>query len=110
MPTPLPNKRPGAQCSPPPEAPSELHQRLAEAEAARARQLTSLPDGNLDPVAAAHRDSVERILQDIRRARDRLARGQYGVCATCGSTIAAERLELHAWATTCVRCDDRRWL
>lgn len=89
------------------KVPSDLDQILAEAESARSKQLASLPESNLDPVTAAHRASVERILEDIRTARRRLAAGLYGVCASCGSTIPAERLDLRAWATACVRCDRR---
>lgn len=102
MPTHTPNARTSHA-----EVPRDLHQILAEAEAARASQLASLPPSNGNLVAAAHRASVERILEEIRTARDRLASGLYGVCAGCGSTIPTERLELHLWATTCARCDDR---
>ena len=86
----------------------DLHQMLAEAEAARTRQLESLPYSSKDPVTAAYRDSVERILEDIRAARRRLASGLYGVCAVCGSFIAAERLRLLRWATSCARCAEQR--
>jgi DnaK suppressor protein len=91
-----------------PEIAHDLHEVLAEAEAARTRQLESLPHSSQDPVTAAYRGSVERILEDIRAARRRLASGLYGVCAVCGSFIPAERLRLLRWATSCAGCAEQR--
>lgn len=91
-----------------PHPPHDLSASLAEIEAARTRQLESLPSSKVDPVSAAYRASLERILDDVRTARERLAGGLYGVCARCGSTIPADRLELRLWASTCTGCDRRR--
>lgn len=90
------------------DGPRDRDASLAELEQARARQLESLPTTNLDPVTAAYRSSVTRILEDIRSARDRLAAGLYGVCLRCDAHIADARLELRPWATTCTDCDRRR--
>ncbi|MFJ6949188.1 TraR/DksA family transcriptional regulator, partial [Streptomyces wuyuanensis] len=43
-------------------------------------------------------------LADLDLALDRLERGVYGRCGTCGEPIPAERLEARPAATTCVRC------
>ncbi|MGH3368312.1 MAG: TraR/DksA family transcriptional regulator [Nocardioidaceae bacterium] len=108
MSTHMPVKHTGAEGPPRPEIPHDLHELLAEAEAARTRQLESLPHASQDPVTAAYRGSVARILEEIRTARRRLTLGLYGVCAACGKTIASERLKLLRWATSCTGCAERR--
>jgi DnaK suppressor protein len=91
-----------------PVPPHDLSESLAKIEDARARQLASLPTSKIDPVSAAYRGSLERILDDVRTARQRLIAGLYGVCARCQGTIPGARLELRLWATTCTECDAHR--
>jgi DnaK suppressor protein len=79
---------------------------LERAEASRRDQLAALPP-TTDPVAAAHRDSVQRILEEISAARARLEAGSYGSCVRCQRPIAPERLELRPWSATCISCADR---
>lgn len=43
-------------------------------------------------------------LQDIEQARQRLADGRYGVCATCGDDIPRERLLAQPTAIRCAAC------
>jgi DnaK suppressor protein len=81
---------------------------LAEIQAARQRQLQALPATSLDAVAAAHRASVERILDEVASARRRLQTGLYAICVECSSEIPSERLQLRPWATTCASCAPRR--
>lgn len=95
----LPEPRPGAR--------PDLDDHLAQLESKRRRQLDQLPDDRLDPVAIAHRDSVERILEEVTTARRRLATGQYGVCLGCDESIDPERLEFRPWATRCTGCSRR---
>jgi RNA polymerase-binding transcription factor DksA len=45
-------------------------------------------------------------LRDIRRAQERLARGEYGRCQGCGGTIDAERLMELPWVALCVACQE----
>jgi DnaK suppressor protein len=50
-------------------------------------------------------------VDDLDRALERLARGEYAVCERCGGEIPADRLEARPATTTCVRCagpPDRR--
>jgi RNA polymerase-binding transcription factor DksA len=42
------------------------------------------------------------MLEDIRRARQRIADGTYGACEVCGKPIPDERLEARPWAVRCV--------
>ena len=83
---------------------TELYEHLSDLEAARQRQLEQTPSVNLDPVSAAHRATLERMLAEIRIALDRVVAGRYGTCRHCGDDIPAERLDLRPWATSCVRC------
>jgi len=46
-----------------PSSPTDIGAHLAKLEGKRRRQLDSLPDDRLDPVAMAHRAAVERILE-----------------------------------------------
>lgn len=80
---------------------------LSELAEARQRQLDELPTATEDLVAAAHRASVHRILEDVRAALRRCEDGTYGECTRCGADIGAERLELLPWASACVRCSRR---
>lgn len=80
---------------------------LEIAETTRARQLAQLPHSPGDPVAARHRESVERLLLEIRRALGRLDDGGYGTCTACRKPIPPARLELRPWAATCTRCAQR---
>ncbi len=90
-----------------PDHVTDVAEHLARLEHARQRQLDALPSTNLDVVAAAHRASVGRILEEVRTARHRHATGEYGVCTGCSTAIAAERLELRPWALQCTQCADR---
>lgn len=85
-------------------SPAEVDDDLARYEAIRVQQLEELDPTAQDPVAVAHRESVIRILGEIRTARSRLAAGQFGLCARCGLTIAAARLEARPWTTHCIGC------
>ena len=83
---------------------SEVDAHLAQIEAARAKQLEALPSTSIDTVTAAHRESLHRILAEVRSSRARLATGGYGVCVRCEQQIPRARLEVRPWATTCIAC------
>jgi DnaK suppressor protein len=88
----------------PAEQRDELEASLAAAAASRERQLAELPPTYGDLVATAHRDSVARILAEIRSAHARLTTGSFGRCARCRDAIPVARLELRPWASLCVGC------
>jgi DnaK suppressor protein len=64
--------------------------------------------------AASHVFEQQRDLALRERSRGELARveaalrklddGTYGLCASCGNPIGAERLEAIPWAPTCIDC------
>ncbi len=53
--------------------------------------------------AVSTQEQLLAMLQDIRRARDRVALGEYGLCELCGEPIPEERLEVLPWAVRCVQ-------
>lgn len=86
----------------------ELRTALLRTAAARRRQLAELPPLlRPDPVAAAHRDTVRRLLAVAHEALDRLDAGTYGDCTACGLPIPVERLRHCPWVTTCTWCGQR---
>jgi phage/conjugal plasmid C-4 type zinc finger TraR family protein len=56
----------------------------------------------------ANAETIKQVLelerQQAEHARDRVARGAYGVCEDCGRQIAQERLAVLPDATRCVAC------
>lgn len=88
--------------------PEQLRRQLDEAIAIRDRQLAALPAPQADDlVAVLHRESVERILGELRGARERVEHGTYGRCVSCARPIPSARLELRPWAATCTGCAPR---
>ena len=49
-------------------------------------------------------ENVERVLAQIDAALQRIERGTYGVCESCGQPILPERLEALPWTTLCIDC------
>jgi RNA polymerase-binding transcription factor DksA len=87
--------------------PEEVDAHLSQIESVRQRQLDTMPTASLDAVSAAHRGSVERILDEVRTARRRLGSGLYGICVGCAGAISPERLQLRPWAARCASCASR---
>ncbi len=53
-------------------------------------------------------ENADHLLAEIEAALARIDDGTYGLCASCGKPIAAERLEAVPYATLCI--DDKRAL
>jgi DnaK suppressor protein len=87
--------------------PGEVDAYLSQIETARQRQLDAMPSTNLDTVAAAYWTTVERILHEVRTARQRVVAGLYGICTRCHGEIPLQRLELRPWAAMCTRCSSQ---
>jgi RNA polymerase-binding transcription factor DksA len=77
---------------------------VKERELALADTVQSLPDD----VAVTRAASLQRTIEDIDGALERMAAGTYGRCVHCGTDIPEERLELRPFATGCVACSQRR--
>ncbi|HDN79282.1 MAG: conjugal transfer protein TraR [Chloroflexi bacterium] len=56
----------------------------------------------------ALRDRVARKVEDIKKALERLDKGEYGVCEACGKPIEEGRLELLPYTTLCSKCAQLR--
>jgi DnaK suppressor protein len=46
-------------------------------------------------------------LKQVDAALDRLATGDFGVCAACGESILPKRLAAIPWANYCIACQER---
>jgi len=67
----------------------------------RVGEGTSMAVDRLAAVSA--HDHLLAMLDDVRRARRRVAEGSYGLCEVCGKPIPEERLEARPWAVRCVQ-------
>ncbi len=47
------------------------------------------------------------LLQKVNHALDRVAKGSYGLCESCGNAIPVARLEVLPYANLCVDCARR---
>jgi RNA polymerase-binding transcription factor DksA len=93
-----------------------LKKELKKAEQELAQVLTQLeerPDFGLGTgstgvftweMALARRERTEEHIAEIRAALERVERGDYGVCQTCGAKIDPERLEIVPCTTECAAC------
>jgi RNA polymerase-binding transcription factor DksA len=52
--------------------------------------------------AVSAQEHLLAALEEVRRARQRVTDGTYGVCEVCGQSLPAERLEVRPWAVRCV--------
>jgi DnaK suppressor protein len=66
----------------------------------RVGEGTSMAVDRLAAVSA--QEHLLAILDEVRRARRRIADGTYGTCEVCGETIPEGRLEARPWATRCI--------
>ena len=88
---------------------TSLDATLAGLERKREEQLASLGDARGDLVVIAHKESVARILDEIRTARQRLRDGTHGVCVTCHGAVGDELIDSLPWAIRCAGCVRRRY-
>ncbi len=86
----------------------ELRGSLAADEVASSNSFMDAHEGS---VAAEAKDEVVAMLHHERaeltaaqEALERMARGEYGVCAECGDAISLQRLEVVPDAPFCVNC------
>lgn len=61
-----------------------------------------------DMAAARHMEAdAASILKAVDAALERIDLGTYGICSSCGKPVAAERLKLRPYITTCITCADK---
>jgi RNA polymerase-binding protein DksA len=96
-----------------------LIEEIADADAQLAEMLRDAGEGSGDDQADAGSRTFEReqeislaansveMLEQVDRARRRMARGTYGWCETCGQPIGKLRLMAFPRATLCLSCKER---
>jgi RNA polymerase-binding protein DksA len=52
-------------------------------------------------------ENSENVLKEIDKALEKINRGTFGVCETCGNPIAEDRLAAIPYATQCIDCKRR---
>lgn len=55
----------------------------------------------------SHLDRDRRILREIEAALNRIKKGEYGICESCGENIPEARLQALPWARFCIHCMER---
>jgi len=91
------------------DAKAELEKRVATIhaqarkplEANSAEQAAEL--GNIEVVSALENEAIEE-LASISAAMQRLEKGNYGVCVSCGEEIGEQRLAVRPESLECVDC------
>jgi RNA polymerase-binding transcription factor DksA len=53
--------------------------------------------------AVSTQEALLAMLEQVRRARQHVTEGTYGICEACGDPIPEGRLEARPWATRCVK-------
>ena len=48
-----------------------------------------------------------KLLRAIEAAIDRIERGGYGICASCGEEIGLARLNAVPWTSVCIACKEK---
>lgn len=99
-----------------------LEEQLADLEAAHRSHEDQLEEGRTTgdftgPERAADLETLEvdaavavseqRLAEKIRHALDRIGRGLYGLCESCGEAISPARLEAKPSVFLCLRCQER---
>jgi len=56
----------------------------------------------------ATKDELEKTLEDVVLAIQRIDQGKFGECTDCGSQISQERLEIIATASLCSACQQKK--
>jgi DnaK suppressor protein len=56
----------------------------------------------------AIRENLHQMYEQCDDALGRLERGEYGLCRSCGTEIAIERLRALPYATRCVPCKEAK--
>lgn len=95
---------------------SEIRRLLLESDQQHFRDLAGTVHDSADEavadeladIGAAFLDRHVSELREVQAARERLAKGSYGLCADCGSPLEWQRLRAFPAATRCVFCVERR--
>jgi DnaK suppressor protein len=103
---------------------TEMRERLRSAISRRAESIVAdvSPPGEISsqPTHIADRDAEglhtditlaetqASLLDDVESALERLEKGEYGRCESCGEEISAARIDALPYARLCIRCAEAR--
>jgi RNA polymerase-binding transcription factor DksA len=76
----------------------------ADISGARAADPEAAVEAGGQEAAVGVLRSEEAVLGEVRAALDRLDRGTFGACETCGRPIGRSRLDALPYARSCTRC------
>lgn len=82
----------------------ETHHKEEPVEKDFAEQATQSEN---DDVLAALDDEAQHMVMQIDEALSRIDKGSYGICNSCGATIADERLQAVPYASLCINCAEK---
>lgn len=51
---------------------------------------------------------LEKELSEVKKAKQRIEAGTYGICTNCGEKITEERLKIMPTATLCTSCQEQK--
>lgn len=57
---------------------------------------------------AAMEGNIHRLMKQIEGALDKIDKGTYGVCDSCGGVIEKARLKVKPSATLCIKCKSKQ--
>ncbi len=88
---------------------SRLDEHEADDRTAKFPEYGDKPDENAQEItdystSVIAEKVLEKSLEDINKALDRIKKGTYGTCKYCGKPIAEKRLLARPTASSCVTC------
>lgn len=66
-------------------------------------QILEQLQGNL-----ALKSNLTKLLDDVKKALDKIGQGSYGICELCQTEIPDGRLDIQPASLICVGCDEKR--
>jgi DnaK suppressor protein len=85
--------------------PGRIDEEVEEISATQDNHLAETATVTLDrEIDYTLEENSTRMLAQIDAALKRVSDGTYGKCTSCGSEIAAARLEAYPWAALCIDC------
>lgn len=91
------------------ELSTRINERMNEVQVDREPddEAAQASDSSTKEMAVAALERERRTLAEIEGALARIASGDYGLCASCGTPIPDNRLKALPWARVCRNCAER---
>lgn len=86
----------------------EVEKRIREGTASEREEVMDSADQALDSYESelhfGINDNERKFLEDVEEALNRIQKGQFGICPSCGSPISKVRLKAMPSARLCIEC------